>query len=149
MFSIQMAFQYQTIRQLDNFWPFKYQTSPAFRSLLYKIPTSPEMVCFVFWTAFGCWRTQKLVELLFLGRFQPFFFHFKPFSVVSQLKSTKKVYKALGCVPVSECFTRLKYRTIPSIPPHSTYVIVNGFELFKSKERPQRISSCFLQPRAS
>ena len=30
-----MAFDYRTIRRSDNFWPFKYQTSPVFRSPLY------------------------------------------------------------------------------------------------------------------
>ena len=30
------VFEYQTIRGSDNFRPFKYQTSPVFRSPLYK-----------------------------------------------------------------------------------------------------------------
>ena len=32
---IQMAFEYRTIQRLDYFEPFKYRTSPLFRSPLY------------------------------------------------------------------------------------------------------------------
>ena len=40
-------------------------------------------------------RTQKLVETFFFSRFSNFFVHFKAFSVISRLKSTKKCFDQL------------------------------------------------------
>ena len=41
----------------------------------------------------GAFITWKLVETFFFSRFSTFFVHFKAFSVISPLKSTKNVWK--------------------------------------------------------
>ena len=41
----------------------------------------------------GAAHIQTLVEILFLSCFQPCFVHFNPFSVISNLKSRKNVWK--------------------------------------------------------
>ena len=48
-------------------------------------------ICCVFWPAFGCCAHLKAGPTFFFSHFQPFFLYFKPFSVISRLKSTKNV----------------------------------------------------------
>ena len=60
----------------------------SFFSLAYLV----DLGCCVFQPAFGCFAHPKAGQTTF---FQPFttFVHFKPFSVISRLKSTKNVWK--------------------------------------------------------
>ena len=49
--------------------------------------------CCVFWPAFGCCAHLKAGRNIFFSRFSTFFVHFRAFSVISRLKSTKNVWK--------------------------------------------------------
>ena len=49
--------------------------------------------CCVFRPAFGCWAHPKADWNTFFQPFSTFFVHFKPFSVILRLKSTKNIWK--------------------------------------------------------
>ena len=69
------------------------------------IGSAPEkLLCCVLLPAPGCCAHPKTDQTTFLQPISTFFVHLKPFSVVSRLKSTKKVWKrvdrpAFGCAP--------------------------------------------------
>ena len=50
-------------------------------------------ICVVFWPAFGCCEQPKAGRNTFFEPFSTFFVHFKPFSVISHLKSRKNIWK--------------------------------------------------------
>ena len=50
-------------------------------------------ICCVFQPAFWCCAHSKAGQNTFFQPFSTFFVHFKPFSVISRLKSTKNIWK--------------------------------------------------------